>query len=56
MNKPLAYLPNIPGFSFTGTLKDGSKVACIVKVDDKGLHYVADGQGNRVFSQLSTWS
>ena len=34
------YLPNIEGFKFISLHKDGSLTECIVKKDEKGMHYI----------------
>ena len=38
--KSKAEIPNVEGFEFIGVLNDGSCVDCVVRKDDKGLHYI----------------
>lgn len=54
--KPLAFLPNVNGFAFTGIKHDGSKIQCYVKFSFEG-QYVALSVANneRVFNQLRGW-
>lgn len=38
--KSKADIPNVEGFKFIGIQNDGSFVDCVVKKDNKGLHYI----------------
>ena len=48
--KPLAFLPNTAGFSFTGITKDYRRISCTVVFTD-GLHRVSGAS----FSELIGW-
>lgn len=51
--RPLALLPNTPGYTFTGVRHDGTYCACHVVLDiAAGIHKIA---GDATYSELKGW-
>ena len=56
MVRPLAWLPNIDGFEFTGVTHSHDSIACVIRKDLDGLHYAIDLKTNRrCFDTLRGW-
>ena len=53
--QPLGILPNIAGFFFSGVTKDDNIIRCHVILTPEKTHFIADGAGIPVYSQLKGW-
>lgn len=53
---PPSWLPNQPGFRFTGINAGGERRSCIVKLNEIGCHSAYDEiTGEACYSWLSGW-
>lgn len=54
--KPLAFLPNQHGYTFTGITKDNEQIRCkIVKDEKTGLHYIYTLDDVPAYAMLKAW-
>lgn len=52
--KPLAWIPNKPGFKFIGITKDAEEIECVVKLVD-GMHCAYTLDDKPIFKELRYW-